>query len=434
MPRPKSKMPARRFHVSGQSIVTFNSRTYYLGPHDSPESLARYAVLLAKYQAGGLTMPENFSVSDIEDQVQAMLGASQAGLIQEQQEDSPVLVAHVTALYREHLTTKYPISDQKEKNKERYRCEQVADRLDKMFGDVPVDQFGPVKLRQFRDDLVANGMSRKKDGSLRKPLARKYINRIVNGVIGMFTHAVSGELVDIAKVQQLKTLETLRCGQTTAPETAPVKPVPIEQVRQTAPHLSPIIKAMLRIQVATGMRPGELCIMRPCDIDRSGENWIYVPSKHKTGWRGKSKAIPLVGDARDAITEFLQRHPESFCFSPKEAMEWRHAVAAANRTTPMSCGNRPGTNRKKSPKRLPRDRYDPQSYRQAIQRAQKAAGVPHWFPYQLRHLNATTIRAALGGTEEAQALLGHSTALMTAHYAQESLEAAVRAAKVAPKL
>jgi integrase len=100
----------------------------------------------------------------------------------------------------------------------------------------------------------------------------------------------------------------------------------------------------------------------------------------------------------------------------------------------MSCGNRKGTNRKKDPKRLPRDHYDAHSYRQALQRAQKAAGSPHWFPYQLRHLSATTIRAALGGTEEAQALLGHSTALMTDHYAQKSLDAAVRAAKVAPKL
>lgn len=53
-------------------------------------------------------MPEDFSVSDIEPQIQAMLGDSEAGLIQEQQENAPVLVSHVTALYREHLKAKYP--------------------------------------------------------------------------------------------------------------------------------------------------------------------------------------------------------------------------------------------------------------------------------------------------------------------------------------
>ena len=162
-------MPARRFHVSGQSIVTFNSRTYYLGPHDSPESLARYAVLLAKYQSGGLKMPEDFSVSDIEPQIQAMLRDSGAGLIQEQQENSPILVSHVTAFYREHLKAKYPTKDGEEKNKERYRCENIADKLDSMFTDVPVEQFGPVKLKEFRDELVANGMSRNKDGSRNHP-------------------------------------------------------------------------------------------------------------------------------------------------------------------------------------------------------------------------------------------------------------------------
>lgn len=431
MPRPKSKMPARRFHVSGQSIVTFNSRTYYLGKHDSPESLARYAVLLAKYQAGGLKMPEDFSMGDIEPQIQAMLGASQAGLIQEQQDNSPILVSHVTALYREHLKEKYPNGSQ-----ERNRYQQLADHLDSLYGDCLVSDFGPVKLKEFRANLVENGMPGKRVWKKKvvKPLARKYINRLTNSVITMFDYAVAGEIVDIAKVQQLRSLTTLRNGQTTAPETEKVKPVPIEHVRATAEHLSPIIKAMLRIQVATGMRPGELVIMRPCDIDRTGENWIYVPSKHKTGWRGKEKAIPIIGDARDAVTDFLQRRHDSFCFSPKEAMEWRRAVAAANRTTPMSCGNRKGTNLKKDPKRTPRDRYDTASYRQAIQRAQKNAGVPHWTPAQCRHLAASTIRAALGGLDDARALLGHSTALMTSHYAQESLEAAVRAAKAAPKL
>ena len=64
---------------------------------------------------------------------------------------------------------------------------------------------------------------------------------------------------------------------------------------------------------------------------------------------------------------------------------------------------------------LPRERYDAASYRQAIQRAAETAGVPKWHPYQIRHVTATEVRAALG-LEDAKALLGHSTALMTAHY------------------
>ena len=57
MPRQKAKAPARRYHISGQSIVTLNGRDFYLGPHDSPESIARYAVLIGIYQRNGLSLP-----------------------------------------------------------------------------------------------------------------------------------------------------------------------------------------------------------------------------------------------------------------------------------------------------------------------------------------------------------------------------------------
>lgn len=57
MPRPNAEAPARRYHVSGQSVVTIAGRDVYLGPHDSAESIARYAVLMQVYQDGGLSLP-----------------------------------------------------------------------------------------------------------------------------------------------------------------------------------------------------------------------------------------------------------------------------------------------------------------------------------------------------------------------------------------
>ena len=416
MARPKAKAPSRRYHLSGQSVVTIGGRDFYLGPHDSPESIARYAVLVGIYQRNGLSLPDDFDVASLDEQAAALLGLQSPQAAASNQADQPILVRHVTAAFRDHTATKYANTPQ-----EKHRNDRLCDQLDEKFGSLPVEQFGPLKLKEFRADRVAEG------------LARKYVNRLTNCVVSIFRHAVSCEMVDVSKVAQLETLEPLRYGQTAAPETTKVTPVSLAVVRKTAEHLSPVVKTMLRIQIATGMRPKEICTMRPCDIDRSGSVWLYRPSSHKTAHTGKSKVIPLVGDARDAIVEYLQRDPETFCFSPKEAMAWRHAVAAANRKTPMNQGNRPGTNVVKNPKSKPRDRYDTVSYRQAIVRAAKAAKVPHWFPYQCRHLTATTVRAALG-IEDCQALLGHSTPLMTAHYAQESIAAATRAAAAAPKL
>jgi hypothetical protein len=74
MARPKAKAPARRYHISGQSIVTLDGRDFYLGPHDSPESIARYAVLIGLYQKHGLKLPESFDVACLDEIAASLMG------------------------------------------------------------------------------------------------------------------------------------------------------------------------------------------------------------------------------------------------------------------------------------------------------------------------------------------------------------------------
>jgi hypothetical protein len=57
MSRTKSDAPG--YHASDQAVVTLDGRKFYLGPHDSPESKARYFALLNEYHANGLRMPED---------------------------------------------------------------------------------------------------------------------------------------------------------------------------------------------------------------------------------------------------------------------------------------------------------------------------------------------------------------------------------------
>ncbi len=104
MARPKAQAPARRYHISGQSVVTIAGRDFYLGPHDSPESIARYAVLIGIYQQGGFKLPDDFDP--------AALGAQAAGLLglaaqPTHQADESILIRHVTACYREHVRRNY---------------------------------------------------------------------------------------------------------------------------------------------------------------------------------------------------------------------------------------------------------------------------------------------------------------------------------------
>jgi integrase len=60
--------------------------------------------------------------------------------------------------------------------------------------------------------------------------------------------------------------------------------------------------------------------------------------------------------------------------------------------------------------------YDDGAYRKAIRKACKKAGVPTWFPHQLRHAAATEFRRRYG-LEASQAVLGHSELTTTQIYA-----------------
>lgn len=416
MARPKAKAPARRYHLSGQSVVTIGGRDFYLGPHDSPESLARYAALVIFYQANELTLPDNFDPASLDVQAAILLGQLSPQVAATNQSKQPKMVRHITAAYRDHIAVKFA-----ETPAEIDRLTSVCNEIDEHDGDVPAVDYGPLKLQAQRQRWIDSGK------------ARVYCNRLTNAVKRIWKHAVSQELVDSSCWERLRSVESLRIGQTTAHEKEPIGPADIAAVRKTAEHLSPVVKAMMRVQIATGMRPSEVCRMRPCEIDRSGEVWVYRPKKHKTARMGKIKAVPLLGDAREAITDYLNRDPQTFCFSPRESVAWSRAKRSRERVIPLGYGNRPGTNRKARPAKEPGDCYEHRSYRQAIARAAKAAKVAHWNPYQLRHLAATVIREALG-VEHAQAALGHSHADMTEHYAHLSLAKAIEAAKAAPTL
>ncbi len=107
----------------------------------------------------------------------------------------------------------------------------------------------------------------------------------------------------------------------------------------------------------------------------------------------------------------------------------------------MSCGNIPGSNRRRKPKRQPGDAYTVEAYHRAIQYACKKADlkahadnptvsaevklVPGWHPNQLRHSAATHLRKEFG-LEAAQVILGHKTLLVTQVYAEKNVAAAQR--------
>jgi integrase len=386
------RIPKLRLHKpSGRAVVTLNGVDIYCGPWGSREAKAEYDRVTAAWLANGRLLP-----TDNEDLRLSELGER--------------YMQHAVAYYR-HADGKptgelHPI-----------RCAVVA--LGERFGRERVAAFGPSMLREYQAFLVS------------KDWARTTINRAVGRVRRMVKWATSREIIPPSILHALQSVEPLKRGRTTARESTPIKPVAMATVEATLPFLPAPVQAMVKVQAATGMRPGEVCIMRTVDVDRSVNPWRYVPAVHKTQVHGKSRVVFLGPKAQEALQPFLRDdEPTAYLFRPSESMQELRDKRAATRKTPLHYGNGPGTNRKANPKRVPADKYGSTAYARCIARACAENKVPHWHPNQLRHAAATRIRAAFG-IEAASTILGHSNLETTQIYAESNQQ---RAAEIASQI
>ena len=174
--------------------------------------------------------------------------------------------------------------------------------------------------------------------------------------------------------------------------------VPLDVIRATLPFLTATVAAMIRLQLATAMRPSEIHRLTPAMIDRTGPVWFYRPSQHKTEHHGKMKAIPILGEALDALTPYLFGDASELAFWTSKGTPWNK-----------------------------------DSYRRAVTRAAERAKVEHWTPYQIRHASLQSVRD-IAGPEATQALAGHSRMSTTEIYAKASEQKAIEAARATPKL
>jgi integrase len=234
----------------------------------------------------------------------------------------------------------------------------------------------------------------------------------------MFKWAVEEELVPVSVYQSLKAVTALRKGRTKdVRESEKIKPVPEEHIPPVLQQLPPQLAAMVQVQKWAGMRPDEVTIMRPCDIDCTGEIWSYTPFTHKTEHHEIEKVILLGPKAQAVLAPWLNRDATSYLFSPKEV---REASLASRRKEEN------GKPRKKRPRkgrrrpRLLRDHFDDETYCQAVERACERAKVPKWTPGRLRHNAGTQVRSKFG-VEAAQLVLGHQNLSTTEIYAEKDM-------------
>lgn len=418
MPRLFHRPPKYRFHKSTkQAIVSFRGSVVYLGPYGSKQSHSKYQEILKRWHTDrhNETDPtQSANKSKAEEIVESI---SVNTLRQKRAMGSPITIDELILVYRRHTHEYYRKNG--ELTREATIIDDVLRFLRKEHSTTFLDKFGPVALDTLRKNMIAD-----------LDWSRSHINKQVRRLIGMFTWAVGQELVDPSVPAALKALGGLKKGRSQARETNGVTCVDDAVINSTLQHLPEAIADIVRLQRLTGARPGEICELRPCDLNHDTEIWTYIPATHKTEHHDKSRIIAIGPKAQQILKPYLQRSPESYCFSPKESEQKRRAEATAKRKTPESYGNSRGTNRVHSPKRKATGRYTTDSYRRAIHRVCIKHDIEKWSPNQLRHTAATNIRKRFG-IEAAQVVCGHEKADITQVYAERNMELAIQVAREA---
>jgi integrase len=378
-------IPAYSHHKpSGQAKVTINGRTIYLGTHGTAASRAEYNRLVGEWLANGRQLPP--------------------------EPGQPITINKVMLAYNAHVAAYYRRPDgtaTTEVNNIKYALKPLR----KLYGTTPAPDFGPLKLIALQNTMVEMGWT------------RNGINKQIGRIKQFFKWAVSRELIPASVHHAIATVRCLAPGRSAAEENKPVRPAPQANIDAALPLMPSPVRAMVKLQLFTGARPGELTTLRMADLDMSGKVWRYKPTQHKTLHHGHDRVILFGPHAQAVLKDFLTTDTTAYLFSPAAAMAERRAKATAARTTPLSCGNRPGTNRKQKPKRLPGNVYDVTAYNRAIRRACDAAGVQYFHAHQLRHNSATSLREEFG-VEAAKTILGHRTLSTTLLYAEDSLRKA----------
>lgn len=159
-----------------------------------------------------------------------------------------------------------------------------------------------------------------------------------------------------------------------------------------------MLAAIVQLQRLTGMRPGELLELRPEDVDRSVEPWVYrPPSGGKTLHMEKSRRVFVGARGRELLREFLDQ-------AERGELVFRVQSLRSDQLVPITL----------------------YSYRLALAAACRRAGVPVIRPNQIRHTRATELDSLGVSAEEIAASLGNSREVVERVYIDSPGERAAK--------
>ncbi len=255
---------------------------------------------------------------------------------------------------------------------------QATEQLVNCVGNIPANSLNPIQLAKYREGLIERGNS------------RKTINDKMDRVRRMYKWGVAHGLVSERVLMRISTLPCLKRGRTQAHENRTIKPVQAYQLLASMREMSMSMQRLVRVHYMTGMRPSEVCGMSWDEIEATPDGLVYKPAEHKNAWRDEDRIVVLGPRVTKIITS---NYATSGPVLPNKSGEYY-----------TRCG-----------------------YRCNVKNACKRAGVPIWFPGQLRHNAASRVQRRRD-LESARLALGHKHIKTTQIYAERDMRELQRVA------
>lgn len=343
----------------GYAMVTLGGVDVHLGRWDDPESEVKYNEQIAQWLSNGKKAVE-------------VKGAAKT-------------IADVCTRWVAYAREYYQKGGKP--TSEVRTCGSVAEGVRTLFGSMEIQDFNNTHLELLQKHWIRQGMK------------RKTINAYTRRVKAMFRWAVNQKFLSGGQWHEIAAVNSISRGRMGAQDAEPIGPASEDQIEAVLKVSSRRFGAMIQLQRLTGMRPGEVCIMRSCDVDMSGPVWIYKPSRYKTEHHGHSRSVAIGPKAQEILRPWIEmrQDPKQFLFS----LEGKNPVFTT-------------------------------SYRKCLVKYCVKAGVEPFSPNRLRHSFATSILNHEDfDIKDAQVSLGHRHHSTTEIYAKTNLG---RAANVAAKL
>ncbi len=385
---PKATLPKYSLHKpTGQARVRINGKDHWLGKHGSPDSYERYSSFLLEWQQNSRQVP------------------------------AKVTFGQLSQMYRKYAEKHYVKNGRQ--TSEVKLISYALRWMNKVARGVLLVNISPRHLKDARQQMIKAGLTR---GTVNKFTQR--IRRAVKWAVGE-------ELCPSSVLVGLQAVPDLVRGRSPAPDLPPVKPVPEAFINAIQGYVHPPVWGMIQFQLATGARPGEVIILRACDLEMSGDIWVYTPESHKTQHHGKARVICIGPTAQKILREHMTTDLQAYVFGTlksKGKLPYRRDSYTNAIVRGCELAFQMPEKLRYVSRYVARQKDLTESQRKALkEKLLKEAAewrAEHcWSPNQLRHNFATRARREFG-IEAARVTLGHSSAVTSEIYAERDLDAA----------